>query len=80
MRRSFFLAALLTLFSPVARDALAADQDTKITGTFGTDYSNGSYGTNRNTDVLLGLSTVSLAALDEQKKKLVARLQPDPLR
>jgi hypothetical protein len=40
--------------------AMAQAQDYHLTGTFGLDYSNGNYGTDHNTDVLLGLSTLSL--------------------
>jgi hypothetical protein len=49
--------ALLPIF---AGQAAAGDQDFHFTGTFGLDYSNGGYGTPRNTDVLLGLSTLSM--------------------
>ena len=40
--------------------ALAQTQDFQLTGTFGADYSNGSYDTDHNTDVMLGLSTLSV--------------------
>jgi hypothetical protein len=52
-------------FSVSAGPALAQDsdplfQDFHFTGTLGSDYSNGSYGTSRNTDVELGLATLSV--------------------
>jgi hypothetical protein len=59
----FFLALMLLPLS--AGNALAQDQDSSLqdfhfTGTFGADYSNGGYGTDRNTNAELGLSTLSL--------------------
>ena len=47
--------------------ALAQDidfSDLQFTGTFGTEYSNGSYGTTHNTNVELGLPVVSVATDD----------------
>lgn len=41
-------------------------QDFQLTGTFGLQYSNGSYGTTRNTNVLLGMPTLSVATGDFQ--------------
>jgi hypothetical protein len=60
-----FLAAL-ALLAIAASSAFAADKDVpssdwQLTGTFGLSDSNGNYGTPVNTDVLLGLSTLSLA-------------------
>jgi hypothetical protein len=43
-----------------AGQAFAQTQDFQFTGTFGTDYSNGSYGTSRNTDVELALATLGV--------------------
>lgn len=61
MARTIILVALLLLSVSIS-DANAQDRDMKLTATFGLDYSNGSYGTDRNTDVLMGLSTLSLEA------------------
>ena len=60
-----FLGALALLALATA-SAFAGDKDTpspdwQLTGTFGLSDSNGNYGTPVNTDVLLGLSTLSLA-------------------
>jgi hypothetical protein len=68
VRRSFsngaLLAVAMTLISSGARGAAAQDQDIQLTGTFGVGYSNGGYGTNRNTDVLLNMTTFSLETDD----------------
>lgn len=55
----------LLLLAAGAGQACAQDQyfpldDFHFTGTFGLQYSNGSYGTTRNTNVLLGLPTLSV--------------------
>ena len=60
-----FLAAL-ALLALVPSSALASEKDTpapawQFTGTFGLSDSSGDYGTPVNTDVLLGLSTLSVA-------------------
>lgn len=57
MTAAFFLAAF---FAAGLQPASAQERGMKLTATFGTDYSNGSYGTDRNTDVFLALSTLSL--------------------
>ena len=58
------LAVAMTLISSSAMGAAAQDQDIQLTGTFGVGYSNGGYGTNRNTDVLLSMTTFSLETDD----------------
>jgi hypothetical protein len=60
-----FLAAL-TLLALATSSAFAGDKDTpspdwQLMGTFGLSDSSGNYGTPVNTDVLLGLSTLSVA-------------------
>jgi hypothetical protein len=55
----------LLLLAAGAGQAFAMDlpsslDDLQFTGTFGLQYSNGSYGTTRNTNVLLGLPTLSV--------------------
>ena len=60
-----FLAAL-ALLALAASSAFAGDKDApapdwQLTGTFGLSDSSGNYGTPVNTDVLLGLSTLSVA-------------------
>src|ERR1700753_3231987 len=55
--KRLLLGAMLALVFG-AGSAAAQDQDVRLTGTFGVGYSNGSYGTERNTDVLLALSTL----------------------
>ena len=68
VRRGFPNGTLLVvaamLISSSAWGAVGQDQDIQLTGTFGLGYSNGGYGTNRNTDVLLNLSTISLETDD----------------
>jgi hypothetical protein len=61
--RIFLALALLGLAtaSALAEDKQTPPPDWQLTGTFGLSESNGNYGTHINTDVLLGLSTVSLA-------------------
>jgi hypothetical protein len=59
------VVALLALSPPAAAPSFAADkdyqpQDWQLTGTFGLNYSSGNYGTPINTDVLLGLPTLSV--------------------
>jgi hypothetical protein len=61
---SVLLAVAVTLLSSGAKAATGQDQDVQLTGTFGVGYSNGGYGTNRNTDVQLSLTTLSLATDD----------------
>lgn len=58
--------AVLTLLGLAMSSAFAADKDApapdwQLTGTFGLSDSSGNYGTPVNTDVLLGLSTLSVA-------------------
>jgi len=63
IRRRRRAAALLALLLPVATAARAQEfsfTDLQLTGTFGLGYSNGDYGTSRNTSVLLGLPALSL--------------------
>jgi hypothetical protein len=67
-RASFPLLTFLLLAAGAA-PALAQDflpDDLKLTGTFGLQYSNGDYGTTRNTNVMLGLPTLSVATGDFQ--------------
>jgi hypothetical protein len=69
LRRSVRLALLL--LAAGAEPAFAQDQnflpdDLKFTGTVGLQYSNGDYGTTRNTNVMLGLPTLSVATGDFQ--------------
>jgi hypothetical protein len=61
--RIFLALALLGLAtaSALAEDKQTLPPDWQLTGTFGLSESSGNYGTPINTDVLLGLSTVSLA-------------------
>jgi hypothetical protein len=59
IRKWFFLAMILALLPIGAGRAFAQDQDFRLQGTFGFGYSNGSYGTDRNTDVALNLWTLS---------------------
>jgi len=59
------VAAILALLSLAAAPSFADDkdyqpQDWQLTGTFGVNYSSGNYGTPVNTNVLLGLPTLSL--------------------
>jgi len=59
------VTAVLALLSLTAAPSLADDkdyqpQDWQLTGTFGVNYSSGNYGTPINTNVLLGLPTLSL--------------------
>ena len=60
-------AALLSLLLVGATDALAQAQDNdplsdwQLTGNLGLTDTNGSYGTQQNTNILLGLSTLSLS-------------------
>jgi hypothetical protein len=61
------LALLLPLLAagPArAQDDLSSLQDIQLTGTFGLEYSNGDYGTDRNTNVLIELPTITLEAGD----------------
>jgi hypothetical protein len=58
------LAAAMTLLSSTAWGAVGQDQDVQLTATVGVGYSNGGYGTNRNTDVLLNQTTLSLETDD----------------
>ena len=61
--RIFLLVLAPSVFaaSPVyALDLGNSFQDIHLTGTFGMNYSNGGYGTDQNTNVLLGLSSLSL--------------------
>jgi hypothetical protein len=61
--RKFLLAAALALLpagAAFAQDAYPQIDDFHFTGTLGADYSNGSYGTSRNTDVELGLGGLSM--------------------
>jgi hypothetical protein len=53
-----FVLALMFVLLPMGT-AFAQVDDLKYKATFGLDYSNGSYGTDRNTDVELGLTTLS---------------------
>jgi hypothetical protein len=53
-----FVLALVFVLLPMGT-AFAQVDDLKYKATFGLDYSNGSYGTDRNTDVELGLTTLS---------------------
>jgi hypothetical protein len=53
-----FVVAVTLVVLPLGA-AFAQMDDIKYKGTFGVDYSNGNYGTDRNTDVELGLSTLS---------------------
>ena len=57
--------AALALFALATTPSLARDkdyqpEDWQLTGTFGVNYSSGNYGTPLNTNVLLGLPTLSL--------------------
>ena len=57
----FALLPLLLLLLPVSvGTASAQDDDVQFTATSGIGYSNGGYGTNRNTNVVLGLTGLSL--------------------
>jgi hypothetical protein len=63
------LALALGLLACGAGPASAEDtnfslSDVRFTGTFGTEYSNGSYGTNHNTNVEMGLPVLSMEAGD----------------
>jgi hypothetical protein len=65
-RAGIFLIAALVQFLTLTEAAFASDGEIQFTGTFGADYSNGSYGTTRNTDILLDLSSLS-AQIDNFK-------------
>ena len=60
----FFAAAALVISTQnaVARDRDQVSPDWQLTGTFGLSDTNGAYGTPNNTNVLLGLSTLSLSS------------------
>ena len=60
MRKIFF--GILLLFPIGVSAAMAQDDGIRFSTTFGLDYSNGSYGTQRNTDVEMALTTFSLEA------------------
>ena len=55
-----FLLLALVLLQMGLRSAAAQEQDFGLIATSGFDYSNGSYGTNRNTNVLIGLTGLGL--------------------
>jgi hypothetical protein len=59
LKSGAILATVLALLPVGSGNAFAQDRGFRLQGTFGLGYSNGSYGTNRNTDVMLGLWTVS---------------------
>jgi opacity protein-like surface antigen len=66
LKTMLLLAAVPALLAISAASALADDKvfdldDWKVTGTLGYGYSDGNYGTPLNTDIQLGLSTLSLA-------------------
>jgi hypothetical protein len=67
--KGIFPAAALLLPLVVATGAAAQDsssslQDIQFTGTFGWEYSNGDYGTTRNTNVMIELPTLSMETGD----------------
>jgi hypothetical protein len=59
-RRAAALAFATVLAAPAAQAQEFSFTDLQLTGTFGLGYSNGDYGTSRNTNVLLGLPTLSV--------------------
>jgi hypothetical protein len=59
-RRAAALAFATALAAPAAQAQEFSFTDLQLTGTFGLGYSNGDYGTSRNTNVLLGLPTLSV--------------------
>jgi hypothetical protein len=59
LARLKFLAMVLALLPIGTANAFAGNDDLRLQGTFGFGYSNGSYGTDRNTDVALNLWTLS---------------------
>ena len=56
--------AVLCAGQAVAEDTPASFTDFQFTGTFGMEYSNGSYGTTRNTNVEMGLPVLSVETGD----------------
>ena len=67
MRKTgILLVAAFVQFLDSTVAARANDEDIQLTGTVGVDYSNGGYGTTRNTNVLLDLSSLS-AQIDNLK-------------
>jgi hypothetical protein len=60
MKKTTCAAALLLLLAG-ARSAMAQDLDLRLAGSVGLGYSDGNYGTAKDTDVQLGLTTLSAA-------------------
>jgi hypothetical protein len=60
------LAITLGLLLVDAGSAMADDPGVRLSGTFGFGYSDGNYGTDKNTDILLDLSTLSAKIGDFQ--------------
>ena len=66
MIRTMMAVGFFALYFGNAGSACAQGDDIQLTGGFGVDYSNGSYGTARNTDIMLALSSLS-AQIDNFK-------------
>jgi hypothetical protein len=59
IKLALIVAASFAQYFASASEVLAEDDVIQLTGAFGADYSNGNYGTDRNTDILLDLSSLS---------------------
>lgn len=59
LKGAILVAAAMVQFFGCTETACANEDDVRLTGTFGADYSNGGYGTTRNTNVLLNLSSLN---------------------